>query len=113
MKVSIKGGLYKGKYLIALYDLNDNLIDVATSVSKLYKFNSWSSLNHKLNYKNQSNRKMLKVYLIDCTEKHNDCFKEEDELFLFEIKTKTDKQIAFELGISLRQYYRRKKYFGA
>ena len=108
---SVKGGLYKGKYLIALYDWNDNLIDVATSVSKLCKFNSWSKLRHKLTHKNKTNKKMFKVFLIDCTEKHNDVFKTEDELFLMEIKTKTDKELAFELGISLKTFYRRKKMY--
>ena len=52
-----------------------------------------------------------KVFLIDCLEKHDDVFKEEDEIFLEE-NLGTDRKmeiLAQKLGISKRTAYRYKK----
>lgn len=98
-------GLYKGRYLIAVYDKNDNFIDCATSLSEL-KFiqrqSVYSQISHKQFF---GERKFVNVYLIDCLEKHNDCFKEEDEIFLREFG-RNPETIAKNLGISRRTYYR-------
>ena len=103
--------LYRGRYLIALYNKEDVLIDVGTKPSELKLFqNRLSSFYEQVSRKNKSFFG-CKLYLIDCLEKHNDIFKEEDEIFLLEmdcIKAKDYKlgEIAKQLGISKRTAYR-------
>ena len=110
-------GLYKGKYLIAVYDKNDYLIDVACMPSQLSCFKNNESVMSYINRVAKGTQKSKRIYLIDVTEKHNDIFAEEDQLFLEYIEetntsslnqTEINKQKAVELGISLRTYYRRK-----
>lgn len=71
--------LYKNRYLIAIYDKNDNLIDVACNPKELVGYkHPYSMISHIYHGKANTN----KIYLIDCLEKHNDCFSHEDKLFL-------------------------------
>lgn len=105
--------LYKGKYLIALYDKYDDCVGVFVSAKEMgqhIKNISLSSIKSML-ARNQT-IKGYTVYLIDCYEKHNDIFKKEDEEFLKifnQTRQKTIKEKSQELGISERQYYRRKQ----
>ena len=75
---------YKGKYLIAIYDKEDNLLDVGWNIRDLNKKNySFCALNKEV----KRRRKRMKpqryvLHLIDVTEKHNDIFREEDREFL-------------------------------
>lgn len=75
-------GLYKGKYLIAIYDKEDRLIDVACNINELTHYKNsktaWSVIGHV----QRGSVKSAGIHLIDVTEKHNDIFSEEDELFL-------------------------------
>lgn len=100
-------GLYKGRYLIALYDSNDRLIEVAGTCSKIRCAAPESvSRSTKRHYNTKH-----KIYLIDCLEKHDDIFAEEDEEFLKwqkrENLTKKDK--ASEQGLAFRTYLRKEK----
>lgn len=106
--------LYKGRYLIALYDSDDRLVDVG--------LNSFELLTCKANprsiYQNvSSGRESIfgyTIHLIDCLEEHDDVFKEEDELFLKDIEGLTKefgveeqmKAVAKKYGISKRTAYR-------
>ena len=101
-------GLYKGKYLIAVYDKNDYLLEVACSPSELTCFKGAAEYLCKIaNGQAISSR----IFLIDVTEKHNDIFAEEDKIFLEYInktRKKTIEEKARELNMSARTYYRRK-----
>ena len=106
--------LYKGRYLIALYDSDDILVDVGV--------NSFELLTCKANprsiYQNISRGSEsifgYTIHLIDCLEEHDDVFKEEDELFLKYIECLTKeysieeqmKAVAKKYGISKRTAYR-------
>ena len=105
-------GLYKGKYLIAVYDKEGYLVDVACKPSEIryIKGNLKSFLSRLASGKITSKR----FVLIDVTEKHDDVFAEEDKLFLDFIKEtrkKTNAEKAKELGMSERVYYRKKNLF--
>ncbi len=101
-------GLYKDRYLIAVYDRDEMLIDVGCSVRELRRYtnnSAHSSISHK----------RPNFVLIDVFEKHDDIFAEEDELFLKYLEecnitqTKKDQEAADAAGISLRTYYRHKQ----
>lgn len=102
--------LFKGRYLIALYDSNDYLVDVGLNP---FDFVQKIKRPHTV-YENISkgNETLYgyKLHLIDCLEKHDDIFAEEDELFLqsFDLAGVDEKleRIAKELGISKRTAYR-------
>ena len=105
-------GLYKGKYLIAIYDKEDRLIDVACNVNELTHYKNsntaWSIIGHV----QRGSIKSDGIYLIDVTEKHNDIFSEEDELFLKwfnEERKPNNKEVCEKLGISQATYYNHKK----
>lgn len=66
--------LYKGRYLIVLYRRNGEIKDVLTSVSD----NRASYISKVFN----GHLKDDNVEFIDVFEKHNDCFAEEDKIFL-------------------------------
>lgn len=91
--------LYKNRYLIAIYDKNDNLIDVACNPAELNGYKHPQSMISRI-YHGKANTN--KIYLIDCLEEHNDCFAEEDKLFLEFLTSKkhqTNQEVAKELGI--------------
>lgn len=102
-------GLYKGKYLIAVYDKAGDLMDVACLPSELTCFKdkelAIDYINKIANGKWVSDR----VFLIDVTEQHDDVFAEEDKLFLefvMETRQKTITELTREQGICRRKYYR-------
>lgn len=102
---------YKGKYLIAIYDENDMLIDVGCNANEITKYKI-KSLHEML--ARQSNGKSIhkKLFLIDITEKHDDIFSFEDELFLKTFPNSpyvSTKEHARSLGISKRTYERKIK----
>ena len=75
--------LYKGKYLVALYDQKDECVCVGSSLDELSlgkNYIYWLVHQAKLG-KNTH----YKLHLIDCTEKHNDIFAEEDDIFMQEM----------------------------
>ena len=106
--------LYKGRYLIALYDKNDMLVDVGINPYDL----KCTKAPHTL-YENICRGRYslfgYTLHFIDCLEIHDDIFKEEDELFLKQYAdivgkdfamTKKMEQEAKKLGISKRTAYR-------
>lgn len=103
--------LYKDRYLIALYDKNDYLIDVGVEPKELNIFRSRVSSFYEQVSRGDKRYRGCKMFFIDCKEKHEDVFKEEDELFLQEIenskkgKDEKLKEIAKKLGISKRTAY--------
>lgn len=74
--------LYKGRYLIAIYDKYDNFIDCGISVRELRLLKHSSVYSQISRNEFFNSEKCYKVVLIDCLEKHNDIFAEEDEIFL-------------------------------
>lgn len=107
--------LYKGRYLIALYDKDDYLVDVATKPSDFRHICPRTKTFYEQKSKGIQTLKGYKVFLIDCLEKHDDIFVEEDNLFLNYVKAhekSIDKQleeIAIRYGVSKRTAYRWKK----
>ena len=102
--------LYKGRYLIAVYDNNDQFVDCATSIMQLKMFKS-KSVYSQISRNQFFSMRKYKIYLIDCLEKHDDVFAEEDEIFLQDLqcyKSKTDiyKSLAEKYGKSLRTIQR-------
>lgn len=102
--------LYKGKYLIACYDKDGFLIDVANKPSQItvYKKEQIECICSRI----LQGKEHKFVKLIDCLEIHNDLFEEEDRIFIEFMKSlphkKTNAILAKELGISVRTLYRRK-----
>ena len=102
-------GLYKGKYLIAIYDDNDFLVDVVSSPKELKGYKNENAaksyIAHVFN-----GRECKNIHFIDVTEKHNDIFAEEDELFLQDFKqnNKSVEEIVKQLGVCVRTYYKHK-----
>ena len=106
-------GLYKGRYIIAIYDKNDYLIEVACSPKELTRYSDENSARSNIS-KVLNGRSSKSIHLIDVMEKQDDIFAEEDEIFLdyvLETQVKTIKGKAKELGISERTYYRHQKLF--
>lgn len=102
--------LYKGRYLIAVYDQFDRFVDCATSIKGLKMFKP-SSAYSQISREQFFSMRKYKIYLIDCLEKHDDVFAEEDEIFLNELKCyprKTDiyKSLAEKYGKSMRTIQR-------
>lgn len=105
--------LYKGKYLIAVYDKDDNFIDCATNIVelKVFKPQTYYGQATRKDITKHKFRKGYKVFLIDCLEKHYDIFAEEDEIFLNEQKICNSKMDIYEkltkkYGKSLRTIQR-------
>ena len=76
-------GLYRGRYLIAVYDKNDMLIGVADNAKELAKWYknehvAASCMNHAIEKDIVDNR----LFFIDIFESHTDCFRLEDKKFL-------------------------------
>lgn len=98
--------LYKGRYLIAVYDEEDNFIDCATSVVGLKNLHKKSVYSQISRGKFWGVRNKMKTILIDCLEKHDDIFAEEDKIFLEEINKEDLRRAelrkrAEQLGITL------------
>ena len=104
--------LYKGKYLIAVYDEDGYIVDCATRVRDLHTIKKGTCLKQISRGTSDKHTKQYTVYLIDCLEKQDDIFKEEDEIFLEEEKqlydTKMDiyKEVARRNKMSLRTLFR-------
>lgn len=104
--------LYKGRYLIALYDKDDILVDVGMNPLDLFICaNRPRSLYEDIS----RGRNVIfgyTIHLIDCLETHDNVFQEEDKIFIDEFKdsfTNIEERIiakAKELGISRRTAYR-------
>ena len=82
-------GLYKERYLIAIYDNKDNLISVGGIPRDIYsdynsqEYNSlYIRLQRILKDKDINQNRGTKVFLIDCFEEHQDIFNYEDKEFL-------------------------------
>ena len=114
MEIKSYNKLYKGRYLIALYDKNDILVDVGTLPSEIELFKRRPASFYEQTCRGDGRLFGCRVYLIDCLEKNNDIFSEEDEIFLEEIGAikSVDKQleeIAKRNGVSKRTAYRWRK----
>lgn len=106
--------MYKGRYLIALYDKNDTLVDVGTVPSEIKLFKHRPQSFYEQTCRGDGRLYGCRVYLIDCLEKHHDIFSEEDEIFLNEIIAikgidEQLKEIAKRNGVSKRTAYRWRK----
>lgn len=107
--------LYKGKYLIAIYD-GDELVDVGFNRRELKTQASRrldaveQALAHAITRNGDRDEIHSKYFFVDCYKVHDDIFKEEDEAFIEFIKQELDfrtcEEKAKELGVSLRQYFR-------
>ena len=69
-------GLYKGKYLIAIYDKNDFLVEVGCFPSELrITFKNTRTANSVISKIFKGERGCERVHFIDVTEIHDDIFK--------------------------------------
>lgn len=106
--------LYKNRYLICLIDIKtDNIVSVydnAIQLSEAYNIDGRSMLSKAFKndyvFKNK-----YKIEFIDCYEKHNDIFDEEDKKFIefIEDNNSPRKKICKLFNISERTYYRHLK----
>ena len=104
-------GLYKGKYLIAVCDRKGNVLDVGLSIAELARGEYRPELYAALS-KSRIGKYKYKYVLIDCLEKHDDIFAEEDQIFLDFVESITPKspeERAKELGMSVRNMYRKQE----
>ena len=104
--------LYKGKYLIAIYDKNDYLVDVSGNPSTLKCFKNSSVARSVISKVFNGERKNESIHFIDVFEKHDDIFSDEDKVFLeFVEMEKTSKNTVAsfcrENNISERTFYRK------
>lgn len=107
-------GLYKGRYIIAIYDKNDYLIDVVCSPKELRDYKNKNSAKSAISH--TLRRGSSSIHFIDVIEKQDDIFIEEDKLFIDFVKEtygEINKIKAKALGISERTYYRRKQFYGS
>lgn len=85
--------LYKDRYLLAKYDLQDRLIAVGTTPEEIgLGRNSDIYLMLKRQGSTYKN-KQYTLHAIDCLEQHDDIFAEEDEEFLrfFELEREIER----------------------
>jgi hypothetical protein len=105
--------LYKGRYLIALYDKNDMLVDVGLNPFDLLTCGHRPRTLYETLCRDRNGIFGYTIHLIDCLEKHDDIFAEEDKIFLDELLLTKEYSVeeriiakAKELGISKRTAYR-------
>ena len=116
-------GLYKGKYLIGLYDkedyplfIADNAVEFIKAYRRLFGVSDRTRVYRSLKQLRQKNcscyeNTKFKAYLIEADDVTHDCFEDADKDFINFIsdnRKKTNDDIAAEMGISLRTFYRRK-----
>lgn len=113
-------GLYRGNYIVAVYDDNNDLIDVGCYPSELNTiWKNGSSANSYISRVFNGKIKDKRIHFIDVTKRQDDIFAEEDELFLEyvmknrnyaagDIDRPTSKSEADRLGVSIRTYFRHK-----
>lgn len=115
MEIKSYNKLYKGRYLIALYDKNDTLVDVGMLPSEIKLFKHRPQSFYEQTCRGDRRLYGCNIYLIDCLEKNDDIFAEEDKIFLDELLISPTKECgieeriiakAKELGISKRTAYR-------
>lgn len=90
----------------AIYDLHDNYISSGFTPKELGL--SPSALSKMIKRQKEQKHFKYKLFIIPLTPQ-DDCFRQEDELFLREVPM-TDAEKAEKMGIPLYQFYRRKKY---
>ena len=87
-------GLYKGKYIIAVYDKNGILIEVACSPKELRYYANYKVCRSTLSRISRGLVTNNRVHLIDVTEKHDDIFSEEDEAFIDFMKNSNKNKVS-------------------
>ena len=106
--------LYKHRYLIAKYETegeDERLVAVGTTPEELGLTN-WHDITHAVERTEIDQATKYRLYLIDCLEKHDDCFAEEDEIFLNEMreeyigKTSAVREFANENNTTARRVWR-------
>lgn len=118
-------GLYKGKYLIGIYDEEDFPVFIASSIKEFFDvyIRLFKRINPSSTYKAlkrlmpskrecRLNNTKCKLVLIEADTITHDCFEDADKdfiEFISETHYKTIHEICEEMGISDRTYYRWKK----
>lgn len=107
-------GLYRGRYLIAVYDKDGYIVTTATDYRELAKSLGMSEQGIISHIKRDSGklRGRFRVELIDALEEHNDVFAEEDEIFLKHTENTrrlTDSECAKRFGCNFRTFERHAK----
>ena len=108
---------YKKKYMLAIYNEKDNLIDLFDSINifaKKYNLNSSTLRSEICRHKNLLDPILIckfNIFLIDVETVHKDIFKNEDLIFKEEFKEEflSNADKSRKLNIGLRTFYRHKK----
>lgn len=107
--------LYKDRYLIALYDSDDMLVDVGLNPFDLFTCENRPRSLYENVSRGRDEIFGYTIHLIDCLEIHDDIFAEEDRIFLNEFIDSLTEEYSIEeriiakakeLGISKRTAYR-------
>mgnify|MGYP003490830985 CR=1 FL=1 len=108
-----KHKLYKGRYLIALYDEKDRLVDVGINALDLLTCRDKPKSLYQNISRGRDSIFGYTIHLIDCLEQHDDIFFFFFKIFLDELLHTKEYSIeeriiakAKELGISKRTAYR-------
>lgn len=110
-------GLYKGKYLIVLYDKDEFPIIVASNrreFRKAYKRYTGKPINRStldsvLYYAARESGRYSNIRLVEADTVTHDCFEDADKDFIDFVKStygKSVKELCEELGITERKYFR-------
>lgn len=106
-------GLYLGRYLIAIYGKNDELIDVGANPRELHCFKNLDSAKSVISKAFHNKGIWPNIHFIDVLEHHDDEFASEDKDFLqcIEQEFSNVKKECFNNKMSERTYYRKKRKF--
>lgn len=74
--------LYRGKYLIAIYDSNDELVEVAGDPRELKMFKNEKTARSVISRAFTHRQCPKKIFFIDVFDTEDDVFAEEDKEFL-------------------------------
>lgn len=105
---------HNGKFMFAIYTLDDTLVDVCDNRKQLQNFIGKKVSNSTICRSITENRPMrcqnYRIFPINCIEEHNDCFEKEDKEFasIFN-NTSSSKEFVKSTGLSISTYFRRKK----
>lgn len=106
--------LFKGKYIVVVYDSEGYILEVADNPGEIknYSISTMRSICSRI----LAGQKHKFVSLVDVTKVHNDAFKSEDEDFLKFVdslpSSSTNAEKSKALNMNVRTFYRRQAKYG-